>query len=319
VVKIFLTNPANCVIDWGDGTSNTYSESGFNAFVSHTYATFGTATITITGYTESVTSPGGATGVGFGRNTSTYLTGIQSFGEIGLKHIIGIASNTGVRSYNTVGFTKIAPRLPNTVTDISYAFYSITSPNIVNNSTFAPVVNWNTSNVEYMVSTFARCTSFNQNISGWNTSEVKDMSFLFDFANQFNQPIGSWDVSNVEFMTGTFYEADAFNQPLNSWNVGNVKNMAFMFAQMSLFNQPLNNWNTSSVNTTSTSTKAEAGYEAYTGMNGMFVNNLVFDQDISMWVVTNIPTKPQFFDATNNTPPITNTNWTTAEKPNWGV
>ena len=48
-------------------------------------------------------------------------------------------------------------------------------------------------------------------------------------------------------------------------------------------------------------------------MNSMFVNATSFDQDISSWNVSLIPSLPANFD-TN-----TNVNWTTAEKPIWGT
>jgi surface protein len=56
--------------------------------------------------------------------------------------------------------------------------------------------------------------------------------------------------------------------------------MTNVFAYASLFNQPLNNWNTSNV----------------TNMGSLFNQAKAFSQDISMWCVTNIPSKPGSFD-----------------------
>lgn len=309
VVDMYLTNASNCMIDWGDGVTEIYSTTGW---INHTYANFGTATIKISGYTESLTHPTydhASSDFGW-KNTNTYLTGIQSFGEIGLTHIRAIAAKANITSFNTTGFTLLPPRLPTTVTDISNAFYNASCANAV----FAPIVNWNTSNVEYMVQTFAASVTFNQNINAWNTSNVTDMSAMFRTALAFNQPLNSWDVSNVEYMIGVFGASCPFNQSLNSWNVENVKSFALMFAQ-GVFNQPLNNWNVSSVDLTSASTKCSTlpADGSTTSMKGMFASNAVYDQDISMWEVTHIPTKPTDFDVN------TSAGWTTGEKPLWGV
>ena len=48
-------------------------------------------------------------------------------------------------------------------------------------------------------------------------------------------------------------------------------------------------------------------------MTGMFSSASSFDQDISSWCVSLIPTKPTDFDTG------TLVSWTTAEKPNWGA
>ena len=159
---------------------------------------------------------------------------------------------------------------------------------------------WNVSNVTNMMHMLAH-NDFNESLSNWNVSNVRNMSQMFDSNYYFNQPVNNWSVSNVTNMSNMFSNASSFNQPLNGWNVSNVTNMFGMFAAARRFNQPLNNWNVGKV----------------TDMRQMFVGSSsvynTFDQDISMWKVTQIASKPQDFDTYT---PIT---WTFAEKPRWGV
>ena len=189
---------------------------------------------------------------------------------------------------------------------------------------------WNTSNVTNMSGMFAQTVSFNQPIGTWNTSAVTNMLGMFWLAKGFNQPIDSWDTSNVTNMGGMF-AGSVYNQPLNSWNVSKVTVFSFFIGGMfsgSKYNQPLDNWDVSSATNmegmfgpdTFTVTPAVFNQDIgmwdvsnVTNMNKMFSGNTNFDQDISGWCVTGIPTKPTSFDAG------TSAGWTAGEKPNWGT
>ena len=182
--------------------------------------------------------------------------------------------------------------------------------------------NWNTSNVRNMANMFRNASAFNQDISIWNVSNVSDMNTMFKDAIAFNQPLNSWNVSNVSNMSNMFNGATIFDQPLSNWNVSKVTNMYAMFRNVFRFNQSLNNWNVSNVTNMDTMfTNCQYFNQPLnnwnvanvTNMDNMFYFALRFDQNISNWKVTQIPTKPAYFD--NGT----SANWTTAEKPRWGV
>lgn len=74
----------------------------------------------------------------------------------------------------------------------------------------------NISNTSFM---FARCNSFNQDISMWDTSHVITMNNMFENATAFNQDISSWNTSHVINMVSMFNGASAFNQNLSQWCV----------------------------------------------------------------------------------------------------
>ena len=103
------------------------------------------------------------------------------------------------------------------VTDMGYAFYSVSSPRYDFN---ADIRNWDVSGVSVFIGMFSGATSFNQDIGSWDVSNAIGMDEMFENAGDFNQDIGSWDVSVVGSMNFMFYGAFDFNQDLSSWCVG---------------------------------------------------------------------------------------------------
>ena len=163
--------------------------------------------------------------------------------------------------------------------------------------------NWNTSKVVSLASFAFNQPYFNQNIStkvvtvgastytAWDTLNVTTMlsSFAINLGTlqgQFNQNIGNWNTSKVTSMGTTFYGQPSFNQDISTkvvtvgastytaWNTLNVTTMGSIFAiaggGQGQFNQNIGNWNTSKL----------------TAMNGIFQNQVAFNQDISTKTVT---------------------------------
>jgi len=187
------------------------------------------------------------------------------------------------------------------VTDMSYMFN--------NNKVFnQDLSSWNTGAVTNMRNMFAS-TTFNQPIGNWNTSNVTNMYAMFagttfggTFITPFNQPIGNWDVSKVTNMSAMF-QYSAFNQDISLWNVGLVTDMSSMFND-STFNQSINSWNVSSV-TNMQGMFSGAQFNQPIGdwntisvsnMGYMFWNATAFNQNLSTWCVSLIPSKPAGFD-----------------------
>ena len=61
--------------------------------------------------------------------------------------------------------------------------------------------------------------SFNRDLN-WDTSQVTSMDSTFQGADAFNSEL-DWDTSSVTRMTATFNGATAFNQPL-AWDTGSI-------------------------------------------------------------------------------------------------
>ena len=137
------------------------------------------------------------------------------------------------------------------------------------------ITKWNTQSVQNMSGMFMGASIFNQNIGIWRTFNVKNMSGMFRGALTFNQPIGGWQTNNVENMSGMFANTQ-FNKPL-AWNTVKVKDMSAMFmidrlGLTSQFNQPIGNWDTTNVE----------------NMSDMFVNQTVFNQNLSNWNLSSL-------------------------------
>jgi len=231
-ISVPLTGTVNCTIDWGDGTSETHTTTGFKT---KTYANPGvyivqiSGTMTVLNYTNSSNTS----------NNKPKLVRCLSFGSVGLVSLD--------RAFqNCVNFIQCPRSLPTTsdVVSLLFAFNGCSEFND------ARVTQWNTSSVTNMNSTFGACTAFNQDISGWNTSSVTGMNGMFRDCTAFNQDISGWNTANVTGMQNMFNACTAFNQDISGWNTARVNNMASMFAGTGhAFAQDIGGWDIRKVTT----------------------------------------------------------------------
>ena len=235
----------NFSVNWGDGNTDTIT-AWDQAEVTHTYATGGVKTITITGTIEGWSFNGGG--------DCPKLTSITNIGPLKLGNTGGYFN--GCSNLTTIGGTF---DLSGT-TILGSMFAECSSLTSVNG-----IGSWDVSSVTNMNGMFNQATAFNQDISGWDTSAVTSMRGMFGNATAFNQPLNSWDVSAVTTMEGMFEGATAFNQPLNLWDVSAVTNMESMFNGATVFNQNISVWDISNVNNMSKfmDDKSTANYSYY--------------------------------------------------------
>ena len=189
-------------IDWGDSTTSVNSYANRT----HTYATAGTKTISITGVTTGFTF----------NNTGSRLNirTITNWGSLRLGNTTGYFYGC-----SNLTLTTVAGTLDLTgTTNLTLMFGGCSSLTTVNG-----INSWSTGAVTRTSNLFFGCSQFSSNISSWNTSVVTNMNGMFLACGQFNQNIGSWNVANVTNMSQMF-QASAFNQNIGSWNVANVTN-----------------------------------------------------------------------------------------------
>lgn len=163
----------NYTVDWGDGTISN------NAIgtISHTYATAGAHTVTITGDFPAIRS--------LNAHNASKLQSIESWGNISWKYMKDAFRDCENLKLNT----SQAPNLSN-VTDLSGMFDGATSFN-------QDISNWDVSSVTNMTSMFRSANSFDQNISDWDVSNVTTMEYMFYGATSFNQNLSGWATDNV--------------------------------------------------------------------------------------------------------------------------
>jgi surface protein len=244
----------NFTVNWGDGNTNIITTWN-QAQTTHTYASTGIYTITITGTCQ---------GFAF-QNTGdkAKLLSITSFGNVKLGNyesgifrgcvnldLSAVTDTPDLSTMNTLRLmffscdnlttiNNVNSWNVSTITDMSWMFFRTPFNQSLNS--------WNVSNVTNMEQMFLGATNFNGNISSWNVGSVTSMRNMFSGASSFNQNISSWDVSNVTNMGGMFASATAFNQNIGSWDVSSVTYMSSMFFQASSFNQNIGSWNVANV------------------------------------------------------------------------
>jgi surface protein len=258
-ITVPLYNDVNVTVDWGDGTAPEPISSAGNK--NYTYAVDGIYTVYITGSMHRF-------GVAYPLPNSEKLVKVISFGDLGLQYL---------RFYGAINLTQVPDVLPESVSDLSYAFENASSFN-------DDIGTWNVSNVTQMRSMFNGASSFNQDIGDWNVSNVTYMSSMFNGASSFNQDIGGWDVSNVTEMYHMFSGASAFDQDIGDWDVSSVTNMYYMFNGASAFNQDIGDWDVSVV----------------TSMHDMFREASAFNQDIGGWDVSSVTNMNHMFDGASS-------------------
>ena len=252
------TETYNYDVDWGDSSTST----GQTGDATHTYASPGTYTVTITGTFPHIYFNNGGT---------TDASKILSVEHWGSNHWSSMDAAFAGCVHLVINATD-APDLSG-VTSTRYMFLNATAIN-------QDLSSWDVSNITDMYGMFQTATSFNQDLSSWNVSKVTDMGYMFENAISFNQPL-NWGLktSHVTNMDSMFLYANAFNQDINGWDTGNVTSMSQMFMFALAFNQPIGSWNVSLVTT----------------MSHMFYGAAAFNQDISAWDVSKVTTMQMMF------------------------
>lgn len=292
-VYLPLRGTVNVVVDWGDGSSNTYTSP---LTVTHVYdAGFtGLATVTISGT---------LTQYGWGATTSTTFTaGLIRVDNIGFG--LGLTSLSGAFQSTGATFTFLSPSLPPQIKDLSYLFSHATviGPNITN---------LDVSNVENFSFMFNRVQDMRSgdvgwDITSWDVSSATNFEAMFASTRTddkgFDQNIGGWDVSNVisfrnMFSCAAINAAQVFNQNIGGWNTISATDMSGMFGITGTAGAPsgyhsfnnggsdsIRNWDTSNV----TTMRGMFGQNLTSDLAAGGLSNHAFNQPIGDWNVNSV-------------------------------
>ena len=311
----------NFTVDWGDGTSTGQVTSSSDPDATHTYASAGDYTITISGICSALNGNGSITGY------RTQLREVTDLGDVGwtdLSYAFYQAQNLGnVSGGNTSAVTDMSfmfsdatlatPDVRNwdvsNVTNMAAMFQLATSAN-------PDVSNWDVSNVTVMQNMFAFTTSANPNVSNWDVGSVTNMHGMFGGATSANPNVSNWNVASVMNMNGMFEGATAAAPNTSTWNVSSVVNMWAMFKDATLANPDVSNWNVSSVAnmrqmfqsaTAAAPNTSTWNVSSVTNMEAMFNGATLANPDVSNWNVGSVTTMRNMFDgATSANPNVSN-------------
>ena len=197
---------------WGDGTVSLISSST-QVDRTHSYATPGIYTVTITGQ-----------GQGFQFNNGGDRNKLMDIVQWG-----SISGSVTAGFYGCANLVGTAPdRHVLQTTSLSEYFRGSTRFN-------GYIGNWNTSNITNMGGVFYEATVFNQNIGSWNVSNVTSFATMFFIASAFNNA-GSANINNWTLTTSSavdmnnMFRLSTFNQ-----NIGSCLNCFFYFTHLFCF------------------------------------------------------------------------------------
>lgn len=223
-VDIYFGGSPLAIIDWGDGSTNTYvSATGYK---SHIYPNSGE-------YTLSIQPVNNITALRFFNPANVYgndiIKSIDSFGDkfkptTMSQFIRGCANLVSIPNVPISGFTSMIETFQGAI------------------SLNCNLSSWNVSNVSDFSACFHSAASFNGDISTWNTSKGQNFQEMFQSASSFNINIASWNTSSGTQFQNMFNNALAFNQNIGNWNVTRAINMEGMFSGAISFNQNISNW-----------------------------------------------------------------------------
>jgi len=286
-------------IDWGDGSA-VEQITGDDPDPSHTYASAGTYTVSITGtfphfyLNADVRESQTASAESRRSNERSSATRIDADGFEKLTDMSEVEPRPSLvkpklRKTEKMSVGKSAGETPENAEKLrsidqwgAIQWESMDSAfQGAVNMTYSAADEPNLSDVISMLAMFADARVFNGDISDWNVSTVENMRGLFFNAGAFNQDISGWDVSNVTDMSSMFNGASVFNQDISDWNVSSVTDMGFMFQNASRFDQPIGSWNVFSVE----------------DMRSMFFGASSFDQPVGSWDVSGVTNMRVMFNS----------------------
>ena len=291
----FAGDPNNCVIDWGDGTTQTKTGSGN---VTHTYSTPGIYKVTFSGERVSLKYDASVGGTLAGRFDAFKLLEIKNWGifvfntDSMFEGCINMTiTATDIPTITTTSFTSMFAwcknmTAPSTMNDWDVSLTTMTSCFYQCNKFNTYINDWDVSGCTGFQSVFNSCSLYNQDLNNWDVSSGVNFKYMFQNASNFNGDVSTWQFSTTDDITMVlmFGNASSFNQDIGNWNTINVVNMQQLLYNAHLFNQNLNSWDMDNVTTL---------YRAFYGL-------MVYDQPMDNWDVTNITNFVDFMRNSNS-------------------
>ena len=228
-------------VDWGDGNFSIIKDWNDPA-ATHTYATAGVYTVTISGQLHGWRFNGMGDAakitnisewgqrINFG-NDGGYFRGCTNLVVTALSSDHPDLSGTFNLSYAFADATSLTGDLSgwdvSQVHDFSYMFY--------NAAQFNSPLYWDTGAAVILRKMFGGATNFNDpSITSWSVTNVTDFSYMFLGAISFNQDLGTWVTTNATSYRSMFENASSFNQSVANFTVTDNDDLVSMFTGVTL-------------------------------------------------------------------------------------
>lgn len=182
---------------------------------------------------------------------------------------------------------------------MSYLFYEC------NALTQLDLSNWDTGNIQYMISTFNGCTNLTElNCSTWNTGKVYNLQLAFLNCNSLvTIPVRDWDTRSVMYMDKTFGNCTSLvNLDVSKWDTSKVVELTNTFYHCSsLKTLDVSKWKTSNV------LRADSLFSGCEKLTSL---------DVSKWDTGNITTASGMFSACRALTSLDISKWDTSKMTN---
>ena len=288
-LPLMSTGTYNFTVNWGDGQSNSIATWN-QADATHTYATAGLYSISITGTIDHV-SWASQNGTSLSQaNDRKKIKDITDWGPavIYLNEMVFFdCANMDITTtaaptfgskvmrddyfYNCESFTGDISAWGTVASPITGSVEQILAQSFNGNPNLNFVFQRTSSEI---YRAFFSCISYNNPLDNWDVSGSTDFTQAFFACSTFNQDISGWDVSAGARFVNMFGSAASFNQDISSWDMSSATQLNFMFDRAAVFNQDISTWDTSSVTT----------------MQSTFEDATAFNQDLSSWDVGSLTT-----------------------------
>ena len=182
---------------------------------------------------------------------------------------------------------------------MSYLFYEC------NALTQLDLSNWDTGNIQYMISTFNGCTNLTElNCSTWNTGKVYNLQLAFLNCKSLETiPVRDWDTRSLMYMDKAFaYCTSLTNLDVSKWDTSKVVEMTNVFYQCSsLKTLDVSKWKTSNV------IRADSLFAVCEKLTSL---------DVSKWDTSNITTASSMFNTCRALTSLDVSKWNTSKMTN---
>ena len=257
--------------DWGDTSTSSLSYANR----SHTYASGGTYTITISGDTLQ--------GWQFANSGDKLkITDISNWGLFEFTEIRTFqgCSNMDVTATDapTISTTSFLSNFYNTgVTTPDWSAWDMTGVTTfelcfaLSSSFNGNIANWVTASTTNIKQMLQGCTSFNKDLSTWVTSALTNVEQAFENCDSFDSSVANWVLNGTWFRP--FNNCDVFTGiGVDTWDTSGLTSGQNLFVNCVLFNGNTSGWDTSALLTAT----------------NMFYNCDSYDQDMSSWDINQV-------------------------------